>query len=145
MMVGSTGGPAVDSRIVDREHVARWIAAYEAAWRAPGADALTGIFAPDSTYLQGPYEEPVIGRPAIARMWDREREGPDEVFQLASDIIAVDGDTAVVRVEVSYGDPVTQEYRDLWLVRFAADGRCAAFEEWPFWPGESFSAGPGPG
>jgi ketosteroid isomerase-like protein len=130
---------------MDREHVARWIAAYEAAWRAPGADALTGIFTPDSTYLQGPYEEPVVGLPAIARMWDREREGPDEVFQLASDIIAVDGDTAVVRVDVSYGDPVTQEYRDLWLVRFAADGRCAAFEEWPFWPGEPFGANPGPG
>ncbi len=135
----------MDSRIVDREHVTRWIAAYEAAWRAPGTDALTGIFAPDSTYRQGPYDEPVVGLPAIARMWDRERQRPDEVFRLVSDIIAVDGDTAVVRAEVSYGDPVTQEYRNLWLVRFAADGRCAAFEEWPFWPGESFSAGPGPG
>ena len=41
---------------------------------------------------------------------------------------------AVVRVEVSYGDPVRQEYRDLWIVRLAGDGRCASFEEWPFWP-----------
>jgi hypothetical protein len=41
---------------------------------------------------------------------------------------------AVVRAEVSYGDPPTQEYRDLWVIRFAADGRCAWFEEWPFWP-----------
>jgi hypothetical protein len=37
-------------------------------------------------------------------------------------------------VEVSYGDPVRQEYRDLWIVGFAGDGRCASFEEWPFWP-----------
>jgi len=122
---------------VDRENVTRWIAAYEAAWRAPGADALAGIFAPDATYLQGPYEEPVIGLPAIERMWEAEREGPDEAFQMASDIVAVDGDTAVVRVEVRYGDPLTQEYRDLWLVRFGADGRCVAFEEWPFWPDSS--------
>jgi hypothetical protein len=67
-------------------------------------------------------------------MWEVEREGSDEAFQMASDIIAVDGATAVARVEVRYGDPVTEEWRDLWLVRFAADGRCARFEEWPFSP-----------
>ena len=119
---------------MSRENVARWIAAYEAAWRAPGTDALAEIFAPGSVYRQGPYEDLVVGLPAIARMWEGEREGPDEVFRMASDIIAVDGDTAVVRVEVSYGDPVTGEYQDLWVLRFAADGRCASFEEWPFWP-----------
>jgi uncharacterized protein (TIGR02246 family) len=120
---------------VDRESVARWIEEYEAAWRAPGTDALAGIFTPDATYLQGPYEKPVTGLPAIARMWEAEREGPDEAFRMVSDIIAVDGATAVVRAEVRYGDPVTEEWRDLWLVRFAADGRCASFEEWPFSPG----------
>ena len=114
--------------------MARWIAAYESAWRAPGTDALAGIFTPDATYRGGPYDEPVVGLPAIARMWEAERDGPDEAFQMASEIIAVDGATAVVRVQVRYGDPVTQEWRDLWLVRFAADGRCAAFEEWPFAP-----------
>jgi ketosteroid isomerase-like protein len=119
---------------VDRASVARWIEEYEAVWRAPGTEALAGIFTPDATYLQGPYEEPVTGLPAIGRMWEAEREGPDEAFQMASDIIAVEGATAVVRVEVRYGDPVTEEWRDLWLVRFAADGRCARFEEWPFAP-----------
>ncbi|WP_327035397.1 hypothetical protein [Micromonospora ureilytica] len=31
---------------------------------------------------------------------------------------------------------VDQEYRDLWVMRFADDGRCRSFEEWPFWPGQ---------
>ena len=53
---------------------------------------------------------------------------------MTSEVVAADGDTAVVRVGVSYGDPVRQEYRDLWIVRFAGDGRCTSFEEWPFWP-----------
>jgi hypothetical protein len=114
--------------------VARWIAAYEAAWRAPGTGGLARIFTPDATYRQRPYDEPVVGLPAIARMWEAEREGPDEAFHMASEIIAVDGAAAVVRVRVLYGHPVTQEWRDLWLVRFAPDGRCAAFEEWPFAP-----------
>jgi ketosteroid isomerase-like protein len=121
---------------MDRTQVAGWVAAYEQAWRAPGTDALAAIFTPDASYLQGPYRQPVTGLPAIAGMWDREREGPDEVFRMTSEVVAVDGDTAVVRVEVRYGDPVHQEYRDLWIVRFAGDGRCRAFEEWPFWPGQ---------
>ena len=114
--------------------MASWVAAYERAWRTPGTDTLAQIFTPDATYRQGPYEEPVRGLPAIARMWEEERQGPDEVFSMTSDIVAVDGATAVIRVEVGYGDPVRQEYRDLWVMRFAGDGRCASFEEWPFWP-----------
>jgi len=41
----------------------------------------------------------------MAALWDAEREGPDEVFKLTSEIVAVEGDTGVVRVEVVYGDP----------------------------------------
>lgn len=117
-----------------RDQVAGWVAAYEAAWRAPGTDALVSLFAPDATYRQGPYDEPVTGLPTIARMWEAEREGPDEVFRMTSEIVAVDGAVAVVRVEVDYGERAGQQWRDLWLIRFAADGRCAAFEEWPFAP-----------
>ncbi|MEK8104631.1 hypothetical protein NKG94_04515 [Micromonospora sp. M12] len=58
------------------------------------------------------------------------------MFQLTTEIVAVEGDTAVSRQEVRYGDPVDQEYRDLWVMRFADDGRCRSFEEWPFWPGQ---------
>ncbi len=128
---------------VDRDRVAGWIARYEHAWRTPGTAALAGIFTPDAVYSQGPYEEPRRGLAAIERMWEAGREGPDEVFDMTSGIVAVDGDTAVVRVRVRYGDPVVQEYLDLWVMRFAADGCCVAFEEWPFWPGQPVTAQPG--
>jgi len=119
---------------VIREHVANWISAYERAWRTPGTAVLAQLFTSDATYQQGPYDEPVVGLSAICRMWEQERAGPDEVFSMSSDVIAVNGGTAVVRVEVRYGEPLRQEYRDLWVIRFAADGLCASFEEWPFWP-----------
>ncbi len=119
---------------MDRNRVAAWIAAYEQAWRTPGTAALGTMFTPDATYQQGPYRDPVVGLPAIVRMWDSERDGPDEVFQMTSEVVAVDGDTAVARVQVRYGDPVHQEWRDLWIMRFAEDGRCQSFEEWPFAP-----------
>ncbi len=106
---------------------------YERAWRTPGTDALAELFTEDASYSQGPYREPVRGLAAIAAMWEAERDGPDEVFTMAGEVVAVDGDTGVVRVEVRYGEPV-REYRDLWIVRFADDGRCRQFEEWPYAP-----------
>jgi ketosteroid isomerase-like protein len=92
------------------------------------------LFTEDASYSQGRYREPVRGLPAIAEMWEAERDGPDEVFTMHSEVVAVDGDTGVVRVEVRYGEPVRQDYRDLWIMRFADDGRCRQFEEWPYAP-----------
>ncbi len=59
------------------------------------------------------------------------------------EVVAVDGPTAVARVLVRYLAPKEQEYTDLWLLRFAADGRVEDFEEWAYWPGKPYSAGAG--
>jgi ketosteroid isomerase-like protein len=131
--------------VTDRAAVHRWAAGYELAWRTSGTDGLTALFTADATYLHSPYEEPVVGIHAISKMWDDERDGPDEVFTLSTEIVAVEGDTAVVRAEVRYGEPIRQEYRDLWLIRFDAEGKCAWFEEWPYWPGRPYSARDDPG
>ena len=130
--------------MTDRATVSRWLAGYEAAWRSPGTAGLAGLFTDDATYLQSPYEPPVTGLDAIKRMWEEERDSPDEIFTLVTGIVAVDGLMAVVRADVRYGDPLIQEYRDLWVIRFAADGRCAWFEEWPYWPERPYLAGGGP-
>jgi ketosteroid isomerase-like protein len=130
--------------VIDRATVSHWLAGYEAAWRTPGINGLVALFTSDATYLQSPYEQPVIGLDAIGRMWEEEREDPDEVFTLTTDIVAVDGPTAVVRAEVRYGDPLVQEYRDLWVIRFADDGRCGWFEEWPYWPSRPYAVEPPP-
>jgi ketosteroid isomerase-like protein len=126
--------------MTDRAMVSQWLAAYEAAWRAPGTEGLAEIFTDDASYRQSPYQEPVAGLDAIRRMWDDERDGPDEVFTIATDILAVDGPTAVVRAEVRYGDPLRQEYRDLWILHLNGSGRCTSFEEWPYWPGQARAA-----
>jgi hypothetical protein len=117
---------------MERKQVTDWVAAYERAWRTAGTEVLDRIFTPDASYRQGPYHEPIVGLRGIARVWEEERDGPDEVFQMTGDVVAVDGDTAVVRLQVRYGDPVDEEFRDLWILRFAEDGRCRVFEEWPF-------------
>src|ERR1700759_5586695 len=127
--------------MTDRAAGSRWLAGYEAAWRAPGTERLAGLFTGDVTYRQSPYEEPVIGLAAVGRMWDEERDGPGEGFTLATEILAVDGPTAVVRAEVCYTGPVQQEYRDLWVMHIGAGGLCSWFEEGPYWPGRPYAPG----
>ena len=131
---------------MDHTRLREWIDGYERAWRTPGSEVLAELFTDDATYSTAPFENPYRGLAAIAELWEAEREGSDEAFTMESEIVAVDGDVGVARIEVRYGDPIRRTYRDLWIARFAEDGRCAAFEEWPFWPEEGQAAhatGPG--
>ena len=124
---------------MNRSDVERWVDGYERAWRTAGTGGLGDLFSPDASYLPSPWAAPVEGLAAISRFWEDEREGPDEPFTMAPEILAVDGATAVVRVSVDYDQgqaTAAQRWRDLWVIRFDDDGRCVAFEEWPFAPGQ---------
>ena len=97
-----------------------WVDGYERAWRTAGTDGLRDLFTDDAEYLVSPYDAPVVGLAAISRLWDEERTGPDEVFTMTAEVVACQGPIGVARVQVRYGDPLVQEYLDLWVVRFAA-------------------------
>ncbi|MDQ3579813.1 MAG: nuclear transport factor 2 family protein [Actinomycetota bacterium] len=132
---------------MDHEEFRRWIANYERAWRSPGTDSLAELFSEDAVYLHSPYAEPVHPRSAIERDWEEQRDGPEEVFSMDAEILALtnehsDEPLGVARVVVRYGEPVRQEYSDLWLVWFDVAGRSRRFEEWPSWPGQSWAANP---
>ena len=122
---------------MDRDTVMRWVDGYERAWRSGDLDAVGQLFTEDARYRSSPYEEPEVGHAAIRAFW-LDDEG--ETFSVSAEPVAVEGRDAVVRLEVRYGDPVSQEYRDLWVLRFAADGRVEDFEEWAYWPGKPHSA-----
>jgi ketosteroid isomerase-like protein len=118
--------------MVDRRTALEWIAAYEAAWRSDGTAALVDVFTSDVTYRPSPWASALHGLDALERFWESERAGSDEPFELTGEVVAVDDPVAIIRVEVAYGDG--ERWRDLWIVTFDADGRCHAFEEWPFAP-----------
>jgi len=122
--------------MTDRQAVARWVEAYERAWRTRGTAPLPELFAPDISYLPSPWATPVRGLEELSRFWEAGRDGPDEPFTLVHEIVAVEGTTAVVRLSVDYLGPDTTRWRDLWVLEFDDDGRCTAFEEWPFAPNQ---------
>jgi len=72
-----------DSEGLDRGRraVEAWVDRYEAAWRSAGTGALAALFAEDAGYRMSPYEETAVGLGAIAGLWERERQGPDEEFE----------------------------------------------------------------
>lgn len=92
-----------------------------------------------------PYAQPLTSLAEIARDWEEQRDGSDEVFTMAADVSAVNaahpiGALGIAHVTVRYGG-TGQEYRDLWLVHFDQAGRALVFEEWPFWPGQGWRLG----
>ena len=122
---------------MNRDDVMRWVDGYEDAWRAGDLDAVEQLFSDDASYRPSPYEDSMVGHAAIKDFW---LDDDDDVFTMHASPVAVEGRDAVVRVLVEYGDPVRQEYRDLWVLRFGADGRVEDFEEWTYWPGMAYSA-----
>lgn len=126
-----------------RDELSRWVDAYEAAWRS--GDGVDRLFTPDASYRSAPYLDPYTGIAAIEEFWKRETDD-GEKFTVDREIVAVEGQTGVVRLEVEYTAPRERHYRDIWIVTLDADGRCTAFEEWPFWPpGSEGTYAPGPG
>jgi hypothetical protein len=97
-----------------RAAVEDWVRRYEELWRTPGTDRLGELFAPGAAYLTSPWADPVAD------------------LAMTSEVVAVDGATAVVRVAVDYATGT--RWRDLWVLTFDDDGRCRAFEEWPVAP-----------
>jgi ketosteroid isomerase-like protein len=125
---------------MDRDDVMAWVARYERVWRDGDLDGVARLFTEDARYRRSPYEKSEVGHAAIREFWLADEGQP---FTVTAEPVAVEGRHAVVRLEVRYGEPEPQEYRDLWVLRFADDGRVEDFEEWAYWPGKPYTAASG--
>jgi uncharacterized protein (TIGR02246 family) len=117
---------------VDRSTVQDWLDRYIRAWESNDAATIGELFSEDATYSYGPFRDDVKGRDAIVTSWF---EDPDEPGSWSAEYhpVAVEGDTAIANGRSRYfrpdGSPRT-EYDNIFLIRFAEDGRCAELREW---------------
>jgi len=116
-----------DTTTIERGVVSAWVTAYRKAWGSNTDDDIRALFTDDGEYLGGPSDTAVVGVDAIVAHWISRAEKPDDTT-FEWEVIGVDGDTGFVQGRVDY---VTGELFDnLWVIRFAADGRARSFTEW---------------
>jgi ketosteroid isomerase-like protein len=109
------------------ETAADWVRRYEQAWATNEPDAVRALFTPDGEYRFHPWDEPIVGHDAIVESWLEAQDSADD-HTFTWSVVAVEGSTAVVQGRTTYTDG--DVYDNLWVVRFAEDGRATSFTEW---------------
>jgi hypothetical protein len=106
---------------------ADWMSAYQDAWTSNDPADIRALFTEDAHYRTEPYAEPWTGVDAIVSGWLELADGPGSfTFEWAP--LVETAELALVQGTTRYTDgPV---YSNLWVIRFAPDGRATAFTEW---------------
>lgn len=121
---------------MDRTAVEAWIDAYRRAWSSDDPAEIAALFTEDVSYSPFPWPRDGRawrGRDLVVRKWI-ERGDSKATWRFEHEILAVDGDTAVIEGWTYYGPtdetPYEDAYANIWVVRFADDGRARSFAEW---------------
>jgi ketosteroid isomerase-like protein len=108
---------------------ADWIEGYKKAWESNAPDDIRALFTEDATYAYHPGDEPVRGIDAIVQSWIESADAPGD-YTFEFEVLSDDGELAFVQGVTDYSDSGDAVYDNLWVIRFAPDGRARAFTEW---------------
>ncbi len=114
---------------MDRRTVDDWIRRYVTAWNTNDPNDIASLFVEDATYLTGPFDEPWRGRNEIAREWLGRKDAPGTT-EFTYEILAIDGDLAVIEGRTTYSAPERLEFGNIWVIRLDDSGCCEEFTEW---------------
>jgi ketosteroid isomerase-like protein len=119
---------------MNKTTVDQWLKAYVRAWETYDPDAIGALFTDDATYSYHPYDQPVVGRPAIVASWLKDQDSPG-TYEATYRPIALDGQVAVANGRSRYfkdssRSELTKEWDNLFVIEFDGDGRCRSFREW---------------
>jgi ketosteroid isomerase-like protein len=119
---------------VNRAGAQAWLDSYVAAWLSYDADAIRALFTEDIAYRYHPYDDPIVGREAVAASWLGEsdsdgastRDAPG-TYSARYAPVAVDNDVIVATGISSYSEqpdgPIVRIYHNCFVMRFDNDGR----------------------
>jgi len=116
-----------------REDVSGWLEHYVAAWKSGDRNEIEALFGEDARYRYHPYDEPLVGRAAIADSWLENPDRPGS-FEASYECFAADGGDAAVAIGTSTyfaaDGEVDRVYDNVFALRFDVEGRCSDFTEW---------------
>jgi hypothetical protein len=118
-----------------------WMDGYRRAWETNAPQDIEVLFTESARYFTAPYRQPWDGRPAIVEGWHGRREEPG-TWSFRWEPIVDTPEVAVIRGWTAYPQE-GHDYSNLWVIRFAEDGRCREFIEW--WMRVEGPATPPPG
>jgi hypothetical protein len=104
----------------------QWIEGYVRAWNSNDPDDIAALFTEDAVYYTEPYSAPWHGRAEIVAKWLGRQDKPGEAaFEWHP--VCVTEEVGIIQGVTTYPD---KTYSNLWVIRFAPDGRCREFTEW---------------
>src|ERR1700761_6113346 len=103
-----------------------WMALYRRAGEVNDPSEIGALFTDDAVYYNEPFTEPSRGRDAIVAMWNERKDTPGGNTFAWKPVVVTD-EVAIVAGETDYG---SVRFSNLWVIRFAADGRATEFTEW---------------
>ena len=113
--------------------VTAWLSLYIDIWKSGDHSRVAELFTEDAVYYADPFSAPRQGIAAIEELW-RSLGDPPDSFDAVYEPFAVAGDLAVAIGSSRYFDVsrsrIDQEYGNVFVLRFAADGRCREYREW---------------
>ncbi len=115
-----------------REDVSGWLERYVSGWKSGDRAEIEALFSDDARYRYHPYDEPLVGRAAIADSWLDDPDRPGS-FDASYECFAADGEAAVAIGTSTYfgtDGEVDRVYDNVFALRFDAGGRCSDFTEW---------------
>ena len=119
---------------MDRSDVQAWLDRYIEAWKANESEPIRALFTEDVVYRWRPYESypAAHGIDAVVEAWLGETRDDPDSWDARYQPYAVDGDRAAAtgfsRYFATAEDP-EKTYHNVFLMRFAPDGRCSEFTE----------------
>jgi hypothetical protein len=117
-----------------RAHLEGWLTSYVRSYVDENSDAFVSLFTTDATYRETPYMEPVHAKDFRAFWDDLAKRSTRRAMQWR--IFHIEEDWALVNWKATNSRRGSGELREgdgVFLLHFAADGRCRSVSEWQHW------------
>jgi ketosteroid isomerase-like protein len=105
-----------------------WIENYRRAWESNDPAHILALFTEDAEYRTEPYSVPWSGHAQILEGWLEAQDEPGEATFEWSPLVST-AELGIAQGETVYRDRGLT-YSNMWVIRFAPDGRASSFTEW---------------
>ncbi|GAA2247112.1 nuclear transport factor 2 family protein [Herbiconiux moechotypicola] len=111
----------------DATRLASWIDGYRAAWLSNDPDQIRALFTEEGVYHPGPSGESWQGHDEIVAGWLDARDEPGDT-EFSWEPVVATAEVGVAQCVSTYRSGAV--YDNLWVIRFAPDGRATSYTDW---------------